>query len=152
MLFSPSFWRENMAMGIPYFHGENLAEFRVCYAMAYRQDFAFVSAVHIDMLILWRAEALQSIKHVVACRIHGEIIVTGWQSHRDDRAHNIAWICTYGNRLEHIPTLQGHELSWLERVTHIAPRFHHTKCTITHIQADIGIHASCTMQPHRVGK
>ena len=70
------------------------------------------------------------------------------QSHRDDCAHNITWICTYVNRLKHIPILQGQELSWLERVTHIATRVNHTKCTITHTHADICIyihihHAQC---------
>ena len=98
----------------------------------------------IDMLILWQAKALQSVKHVDACCIHGETNVTWWhgsrQSHHDDHAHNIAWICTYGNRLEHIPTLQGQELSWLERVTHVAMRVHHTKWTITHTCVGIYIY------------
>ena len=57
-------------------------------------------------------------KHVDTCRIHGETNVTWWhgsrQSHRNDRAHNIVWICTCNNRLEHIPILQGQVLSWLE--------------------------------------
>ena len=64
------------------------------------------------------------------------------RSHRNDCAHNIAWICTYNNCLGHIPTLQGQEHSWLERVAHVATRVHHTKCTITHIQAYIGIYTS----------
>ena len=34
-LFSPSFRRENMVMKMPYFHGKNLVEFRVWYAMAH---------------------------------------------------------------------------------------------------------------------
>ena len=74
------------------------------------------------------------------------------QSHNDDRAHNIVWICTYSKCLKCILTQQGHEHSWLERVAHIATRVHHTKCTITHIQAYIDIHTSCTMLSHRVGK
>ena len=89
----------------------------------------------IDMLTSWQAETLQSFKHVDTCHIHGETSVTWWhgsrQSHHDDCAHNIAWICTYDNCLKHIPILQGQELSWLERVTHVAMRVHHTKCTIT---------------------
>ena len=36
--------------------------------------------------------------------------------------HNIIRICIYGNRLGHIPILQGQELLWLERVAHIATR------------------------------
>ena len=87
-----------------------------------------------------------SVKHVDACCKHGETNVTWWhgsrQSHRDDLAHNIAWICTYDNRLECIPILQGQELSWLERVTHVNTRVHHTKCTITHTHAGIN-HAQC---------
>ena len=41
-LFSPSFWHENMAMEMPYFHFENLAEFCVWCAMVHRQGFASV--------------------------------------------------------------------------------------------------------------
>jgi len=48
---------------------------------------------HIDMLILRRAEAFQSIKCVDSCCIHRETSVTRWhgsgQSHRNDCAHNI---------------------------------------------------------------
>ena len=158
MLFSPSFRRVNMIIGMPHFHGENLAEFHVWCAMAHQQGFTSVYTMCLDMLILWQAKALQSVKHVDACCIHGETNVTWWhgsrQSHHDDHAHNIAWICTYGNRLEHIPTLQGQELSWLERVTHVAMRVHHTKWTITHtcVGIYIYIHTSCTMLSHRAGK
>ena len=116
------------------------------------------------MLVLWWAETFQSIKHVDVCRIHGETNVIWWhgsrQSHCDDRAHNITWIYTYGNRLEHILVLQGQELSWLERVTHVATRVHHTKYTITHTHASIyiciyiyiHIHTSCTMLSHKARK
>ena len=97
----------------------------------------------------------QCIKCVDARRIHGKTNVTGWhgsgQSHCDDYAHKIAWICTYDNHLEHIPTLQGQKL-WLEKVTHVATRVHHTKCTITHIQAYIDIHSSCRILSHRIRK
>jgi len=34
------------------------------------------------------------------------------QSHHDNHEHNVAWICIYSNRLECIPTLQGHEHPW----------------------------------------
>ena len=146
MLFSPSFPCENTAMGYaPFSRWKSgrvsclvrygaLARFRVC----------------IDMLVLWWVEALQSMNHVDVCRIYRETNVTWWhglrQSHRYDCAHNIAWICTYDNHLEHIPTLQGQVLSWLERVTHVA--------TITHTRPSIYIyiyihHAQCY---HRVGK
>ena len=37
-LFSPSFCHENTAMGMPYFHGENPAEFHVWCAMVHRQE------------------------------------------------------------------------------------------------------------------
>ena len=52
MLLSPSFRRENMAMGMPHFHGKNPTEFRVWCAMVHGQGFASVYMVHIDMLIL----------------------------------------------------------------------------------------------------
>ena len=115
-----------------------------------------ISRLCINMLILWRAEALQSINHIDACRIHEETNATWWhglrQSECDDRAHNIAWICTYGNCLEHIPTLQGQELSWLERVTYVATRVHHTRCTIIHVQIDIDIHTSYIILSYRAEK
>ena len=84
------------------------------------------------------------LEHVDTCHLHMETNVTWWhgsrQSHHDDHAHNIVWICTYDNRLEHIPILQGQELSWLERAAHIAIRVHHTKCTITHTRTSIYIY------------
>ena len=157
--------REYSIGDAPY-HGENLAEFHVWCVMAHQQGFLFVYITRIDMLILWRVEALQSIKHVDAHRIHGETNVTWWhgsrQSHRDDRAQNIAWICIYNNRLEHIHILEGQELLWLKRVAHVAMKVHHTKCIITHTHAGIYIyiyiyiftyiHTSCTMLSHKVGK
>ena len=98
----------------------------------------------------------KGLEHIDTCRIHKETNVTWWhgsrQSHRNDHEHNLAWICTYNNRLEHIPILQGQELSRLQRVAHVATRVHHTKCTITHIQADIDIHTSCTILSHQAGK
>ena len=80
------------------------------------------------------------------------------RSHSDDYAYSIASICTYSNCLGHIPTLQGQEYSWLEWVSHVATRVHHTKCTITHIHAYIYIyiythtHTSCIMLSHRAGE
>ena len=106
----------------------------------------------IDMLVLWWVKALQGFKHVDVYYIQGETNITWWhgsrQSHRDDLAHYIEWICTYGNHLKRIPTLQGQELSWLGRITHIATRVHNTKCIITHMHASIYIyiyihHAQC---------
>ena len=144
MLFSPSFRHKNMATGMPHIYGENLAWFRIWCAMVYQQGFASMYTACIDMLILWWVEALQSLKHVYACRIHGETNVAwwhgSWQSYRDDHAHNIAWICTYDNRFEHIPILQGEELSWVEKVTHVAMRVHHAKCRITHTHRGIYIY------------
>ena len=82
---------------------------------------------------------------------------------RGNRYHLVTWIgtitlqwsCTQysvnSNSLRHISTLQGQKHLWLERVTHVATRVHHTKSTITHTQAYIDIHTSCTMLSHRVG-
>ena len=136
-------------MGLPHFHSKNPVEFRVWCTMVHRQGFSCVYTTHIDMLTSWWAEALQSVNHVDACRIHGKTNVTWWhgsrQSHCDDYAHNIAWICSYDNRFEHISTLQGQKLSWLERVVHIAKRVHHTKCTI------IAVWLSWSMSPSDIG-
>ena len=122
-LFSPYFRCENMAMRIPHFYGENSTRFRILCTMAHWKGFASLYTTCINMLSPWQAKALQNFKHVDACWIHGETTVTWWngsrQSHHDDRAHNIAWICTYGNCLEDISILQDQELSWLERVTHV---------------------------------
>ena len=61
---------------VPHFHGENQAEFHIWCAMAHRQGFASVYTVHIDMLILRQAQALQNIERVDVCRIHKETSVT----------------------------------------------------------------------------
>ena len=159
-LFSPSFWCENTAIGMPHFHGENLAKFWVWCPIAYQQGFAYVYTARFDMFAPWRVEALQNVKHVDMCCIHRETNVTWWhgsrQSHRNDHAHNIAWICIYGNCLDNIPILQGQELSWLERVTHVVTRVHHSKCTITHTHTGkyiyIYTYASCTILSHKAGK
>ena len=94
-----------------------------------------------NMLVLGRAEAPQSIKHVDTWRIHGETDVT-WrhgsrQSHRGDHAYCITWICTYNKCLEHIFMPQGPEHPWPERVAHVTTRVHHTKWTITHTHESI---------------
>ena len=128
-LFSPSFRRENTAMGMPHFHSENLAEFRIWCAMAHLQGFMPIYAAHANMLALVRAEAPQSIKHIDTCHIHGETNVTWWhgsgRSHRCDYAHSMIWICTYNKCLEHILMSQGPKHSWLEKVAHVATRVHH---------------------------
>ena len=164
MLFSPSFRHKNTTMGMPYFHGKNPAEFHICCTMVHQQGFMPVYPAHANMLVLGQAEAPQSIKHVDTCRIHEKIDVTWWhglrRSHRGDNAHNMTWICTYSKCLEHILMPQGQEHSWLERVTHVAMRVYHTKCTITHTHAVIYIythrytntHTSCTMLSHKAKK
>ena len=118
-----------MAMRMPYFSDKNLTKFHFWCAIAHRQDFMPVYEVRANMLMLGRAGAPQSIKHIDACYIHGETNVTWWhgsrRSHRDDCAHKIAWICTYSNYLGHIPTLQGQKHSRLEMIAHIATRVHH---------------------------
>ena len=154
-LSSLNFRSENTAMGMPHFHVKNLAKFCVWCAMAQRQGFIPVYTTRTKMLMLGCAGALQSIKHIDMYRKNGETNVTWWhgsgRSHRDDCALNIVWACTYSICLRRIPTLQGQEHSWLERVAHIATRVHNTKCTITPIQTYINIHTSCTMWSHRAG-
>ena len=39
-LFLPSFWHENTAIGMPYFHGKNPAKFHIWWAMEHMQGFA----------------------------------------------------------------------------------------------------------------
>ena len=63
-------------MEVPHFHGKNLAEFRVWCAMTHQQGFTLVYTVRANMLVLGRAGALQSIKHIDVCHIHGETDVT----------------------------------------------------------------------------
>ena len=75
-LFSQSFRRENMTMGMPHFHGKNPTVFRIWYAMGHRQGFMLVYTIHANMLMLGQAEAPQSIKHVDTFHIHGETNVT----------------------------------------------------------------------------
>ena len=154
-LFLPSFRHENTTMGMPHFYNENLTKFRVWCAMAHQQGFVLVYTARAKVLVLGRAGAPQSNKHVDTCHIHEETNVTRWhgsgRSHRGDYAHNMTWICTCNKCLEHTLMPQGQEHSWLERVAHVATRVHNTKCTITPIQTYINIHTSCTMWSHRAG-
>ena len=117
-------------MGIPYFHGKNLAEFRVWCAVAHQQGFLPMYTARANVLVLRWARAPQSTWH-----IHGETDFTwwheSWQSHCGDNTHSMTQICTYSNRLKHILMPQGQEHSWPERMTHVTIRIHHTKCTIT---------------------
>ena len=76
MIFSPSFQHENMAIGMPHFHGKNLAKFRVWCAMAHRQGFMLAYMACANILVLGRAEAPQSIMHIGTCHIHEETDVT----------------------------------------------------------------------------
>ena len=121
-LFSPSFWSENTVMGMPHFHGKNPAKFFIWCAMAHRQGFMLVYTMPANVLMLGRAGAPQSIKHVDTWSIHGETNVTWWQgswrSHRGDYAHSMTRICTYSNRLEHILMPQGQKHPWPKKVTH----------------------------------
>ena len=109
MLFLSSFHRENMVTGVPHFHSENLTKFHVWCATAHWQGFTPVYKACAIMLVPRQAKAPQSIKHIDVCHIHGETNVTWWHgsgwSYRNDHAHNITWICTYNNCLEHIHTL-----------------------------------------------
>ena len=111
-----------------------------------RQSFAFSALWHtckVLCLCIWRMptcscydkpEPLKALSILMRIAYTGKLTWwhgSGW-SHRNDHAHNIAWIPIYNHHVEHIPTLQGQEHSWLERVAHIATRVHHTKCMITH--------------------
>ena len=61
-----------MGKKVSYFHGENPAEFRIWCAIIYQKGFTPVYMTHANMLVLGQAKAPQSIKHIDACRIHGE--------------------------------------------------------------------------------
>ena len=107
MLFSPSFRCENAAMGMPYFHDENLAKFHVWCTSRVSRIQSISMCLHYG-----KQKPSKVLDHTDMCHIHRETNVT-WchgsrQSYCNDRAHNMAWICTYSNRLEHIPTLQVH--------------------------------------------
>ena len=130
-----------------------MAEFHIWCAMVHWQGFVPVYTTCVSMFMLRRAEAHQSIKHVDVCCIHGETNVTSWhgsrQTHHDDHAHNVAWICTYSSRLECIPILWGQEHLWSREGC--SPMWvHHTKCMAIFKQASIYIyiythtyHAQC---------
>ena len=130
ILFSPSFCYKNTATEVPHFYGKNSIEFRVwwgrvsCLCIWYVQTYSCQD----ELEPLKASSILMRIAYIgklISLRQHGSR-----QSHRDDHAHNISWICTYSNCHEHIPTLQGQEHSWLEMVAYLATRVHHTKCTI----------------------
>ena len=67
---------ENMAMGMPHFHSENLAKFRIWCTMVYQQGFMLVYTARANMLVLGRARAPRNIMHIDTCRIHRETDVT----------------------------------------------------------------------------
>ena len=48
-------------MGMPYFHGENLTEFRVWCAMAHQQGFMLVYMARANMLMLGQARDPQRV-------------------------------------------------------------------------------------------
>ena len=111
------------------------------------------------MFILRQVKALQSIKHVDACRIHGETNVAGWhgsrKTYRNDHAHNIAQICTDSSRLECIPTLQDQEHPWSQEghsPNHESPSYkvHNHPQVSRYIYIYIFIHTACTMHAWKV--
>ena len=108
-LFSPSFQRKNTAIGMPHFHGENPAKFRIWCATAHHKVLRLCIHHILTCSHCNKPKPSKVLEHIDTCHIHRETNVTCWhgsrQSHRDDRAHNIAWICTYNNCLEHIPIL-----------------------------------------------
>ena len=63
-------------MGMPHFHGKNLAKFCVWCAMGQQQGFIPVYTTRTKMLMLGCAGALQSIKHIDMYRKNGETNVT----------------------------------------------------------------------------
>ena len=63
-------------MEVPHFHNENLEKFRIWCAMAHWQGFMPVYTMRANMLVLRRAGAPQSIKHIDVCHIHEETNVT----------------------------------------------------------------------------
>ena len=63
-------------MGMPHFYSENLIEFHVWCTMAHRQGSMPVYMVCANRLVLGRAKAPQSIKHIDTCYIHKETDVT----------------------------------------------------------------------------
>ena len=62
--------------GCPIFTAKIRQSFYVWCAMAHRLGSMLVYVVHANMLMLGRAEAPQSIKHINMCRIHEETNVT----------------------------------------------------------------------------
>ena len=65
-----------MGKKVSHFHGENPAEFRIWCTIMHQKGFTPVYMTHANMLVLGQAKALQSIKHIDACRIHKETNVT----------------------------------------------------------------------------
>ena len=79
-------------MGMHHFHGKNLAEFRILCATAHQQSFMLVYIECVNMLMQGPAEAPQRIKHIDACRIHGETNALGemdWDGHTAMIVHTI---------------------------------------------------------------
>ena len=115
-LFSPNFHCENMATKMPYFSWWKSG--RVLHLVHYGALVGFHAYVH-DMRQYVHTKAsqdFQSIKKGDTCCIHEETNVTIWhgsrQTHYNNHAHNIAWVCTYGDHLKRISILQGQVYPW----------------------------------------
>ena len=103
--------------------------------MHYGAPIRFHACVHacINIFILRRAKDLQSIKKVDTCCIHEETDFTIWhgsrQTHCNDHAHNIAWVCTTAVALSAYPYCKVKCTHDHEKVTLLTMRVHYTKRT-----------------------
>ena len=111
MLFSSSIWHENIEIGTPYFHGQNSAQFRIWCIMDSNKVACLCIWCVLTCLCCYEPKPSKASSMLMRVVYTGKPMSLRWhglrQSHRNDLAHNIAWICTYSNRLELIPTLQG---------------------------------------------
>ena len=106
--------------------------------------FAPVYTVRVSIFMLGWVKAYQSIKHVDVCRIHRETNVTSWhgirQTHCDNDAHNVAWICTLAVTLSTYLHSKVKSTYDHERVAFLTMWIHHTKFMTIFKQASIYTH------------
>ena len=130
-----------MTTEVHHFHSKNSAEFHVWCAIVHWQGFTPVYMTRANILVLGWVRALQSFKHIDVSCLHRESDVTQvkWI-----KIITLQWSCTQYSmsmHLQQLPKAHAHitrsrALMTREGCSHI----HHTKCTITHIQAYIYTH------------
>ena len=153
-LFSQSFRRENMAMGVTHFHDENPVEFCVWWAIAHRQGFASMFMARINMLNCDEPKPFKASSMLMRVAYTGKPISLGEMDqdyHTAMIMHTIKHECAPTtidlSAYPHYKVKSNHDL---QRVIRITMRVHHTNCTVTHTRASACAHTRTHTESRKV--